>query len=541
MNAIYWGLAVVSLVAVAGWKAWREGPRQAVGWATVLSLIVPVWISLEILNQPINMRIAGAIAALTIYVFHRQSTFRTRLVLIDLAMIGLVAVHLMSDWWNEGFSTGVILRAYGEWLVAYLAGRVAIQSLDDMRGLTPVVVVVICVLAIAAIVEATCHVNLFEEVVGKRPWDHTPHHQMRWGIKRAYGTTMHPIFFGTVQLLLFPWSLYAASRAFRHRSPGWWRVLPVVSALGIVSAASRAPVLAMAIAPLVGAVLYLDRWRKTLAFGGVAVAVLAGIYHTSVIDGLDQWDQWGKKKRWSTMVEIDGEKKEYNSTLHRIRILEIYRPAMARAGVLGFGTTATTNFPLNLPLGPQDVKTLKRVWTIENSYVLMLLRFGYMGVFCFAMLGIATVGTFGWMSLRPQTQGRVFLAGAAGTIAGYLLVIATVWNSHDFSFWYLWTAGAGAGLLAHRRRSGFADSESEIDSVAEDEECGDRATRPTRLRLAIQTQVVGAREDEAMIPPGEVAQQPVSGAVDDCLGVATTDGNVRLKRVARKERRRERT
>ena len=433
--------AIVLLTGLTLWTAWKRGPNAAVGFAAATSLLGPVWLSREIFGQPIDIRLAVVGAALVMYCVHRRSVFRARPIALDYAMMALVGVHLLSDWTISGFSFGVIVRAYGEWGLMYLAGRVTVQSLEDARDVLPFVVVSASALAALAMIESVAGINLFETLVGARPVDGTPRDAMRWGLKRAFGPTRHPIYLGTLLLLLLPWLVYAASRARRKAGPGWWVLTPVLGVAGILASGSRAPIVAVPVLFYVAALLRLPQLRKPLIGVGCAAVMLTALMPSLVLEGLHQWSG---EKRGAT-VKVDGNDREFTATLNRVRILEIYRPAMKRAGLLGFGTEATTGFPLNVPVGPQHIGTLKKIRFIDNAFVLILLRFGWLGLAAFTAVGVLVVVNQAKMAVAPRAQGRLFAATLAGATAALMLILMTVWLPKDFCVLFLWTAGATAG------------------------------------------------------------------------------------------------
>lgn len=438
--------AVVLLTGLTLWTAWKRGPNAAVGFAAATSLLGPAWISREIFGQPIDLVLAVVGGSLVMYCLHKKSVIRARPIPLDYAMMVLVLVHLLSDWTNTGFSFGVIARAYGEWALMYLAGRVTVQSLEDARDIMPFIVVVGSVLALLSVFEAVAGINLFEMVVGPRPTvvGGTPRDAMRWGLKRAFGPTRHPIYLGVLLLLLLPWLMYAASRTRRKAGPGWWVVTPAIGVAGILACGSRAPIIGVAVLFYVVAVLRLPQWRKPLiGLGGVA-AMLIVMMPSLFLEGLHQWSG---EKRGAT-VKVDGDDREYSATLNRVRVLEVYAPAIKKAGLLGFGTEATTGFPINVPVGPQHVATLKKTRFIDNGFVLMLLRFGWAGLAAFLAVSGLLIANQAKMSMTSRAQGQFFSAALAGATAALMLVLLTVWLPKEFCQLFLWTAGLTAGRFS---------------------------------------------------------------------------------------------
>lgn len=441
-----WLASLAVLAAVSAWRLWAQGPRHALGCIAVLSLLVPKWVMQEIGGFPIDVRVAAAVLGLVAYCLHRRATIRTPLVWIDFLLLALVAAHLISDWHNDGFGWSVPLRAYGEWVLPYLAGRLALQSLEDVRRLMPFATVVAVVLGACATVEMLSGTNLPELLYGPRPWEEgAPRDLSRWGLKRAYGPTMNPIYFGALQLLLFPWAMYAAAR---RAGTSWWRVSPWICAAGIFATVSRAPQGALVALLFVMTMLLAPRWRWALSAVAATIVIAAATQRELVLDALHLWG--GDKRPHERTIVLDGEEVPYTNALHRAYLFRVYGTAMRRAGPFGFGTEAVTGFPINVPVGPQEVKTLDRLWCIDNAYILLWLRFGYVGVACFILLSAVAVATYALMALSPFAQGSVFYAGMAGALAGTLLLLLTVWMPHDFGFWYLWSLGAAAGLTAHR-------------------------------------------------------------------------------------------
>jgi hypothetical protein len=209
--------------------------------------------------------------------------------------------------------------------------------------------------------------------------------------------------------------------------------------------------LALGVSLYVTAVITKPAYRKVL-WVIVFISLVAGVIGwKSILDGLHRWSgELQSKRRPPPMIVIDDQQHVYSGTLTRVYLFDVYGLAMRRAGWLGFGTERTTGFPVNVPVGQQHTETLKRLPWIDNAYILLILRFGYLGVTIFVCLGSAAVASYIAMVNRPLARGIVFCASMAGGLLATMLLLMTVWMPHDFGFWYLWTVGAASGLSAQR-------------------------------------------------------------------------------------------
>ena len=240
-------VAAVLSVAIFALAARRCGPRFALGAIALGALLVPIWLEIQVGDMAIDLRTLVTLVGGVCYCAHPQATASFKLVVSDYAMIVLVAMHIVSDTVNDGFSLATPLRTAGEWALPYIIGRWAIQSAEDIKRLAPVAAACGLLLAGWGVFEAVFRVNPAHWLVSERPADMFPRVAMRWGLKRAEGPMRHPIYLGMVLAMLAPWSLSAA----RHLTRRWdWRraVLPALLA-GIIATGSRTPlVVAVAIA-----------------------------------------------------------------------------------------------------------------------------------------------------------------------------------------------------------------------------------------------------------------------------------------------------
>lgn len=447
-------VVVFLMLAVYVVLARRISPHAAMAILVPLTWLFPAWFLLPIAPGPsdsivgsgVDIKVGVTTGCLILYCFMPGRTFPLRLVWADYAMLVLFLTHIVSDTSNGGLSLFTFGRAYAEWYLPYVAGRICISSRDDLRFAWVVPAALAVLFGFAALAEGLLHFRVFEWFAGVRPLEGASRDVERWGMVRAYGPTMHPIYFGVVQLLLLGWVCYAARQSLIKRCNAIWALSPLPAMLGIFCTASRGPLLGLGVLAFAGLFVYLKRLRLPLAML-LAVGVLAGVWKSNeIIERLERWS--GERKR---DIVIRGEDREYSSVKSRILTWEINKIALRRSGLLGFGTEAVSGFPINVPLGEMELETFKQAWSVENSYLLLTLRFGYLGLISFA----AAAGLSLYQYLRLAECYRDRSVGWLATFVGaavlaVLVVQLTVWMPHEIGFPLVWHLGLSSGLyLAH--------------------------------------------------------------------------------------------
>lgn len=361
-------------------------------------------------------------------------------------MIGLVAVHVTSDLLNQGAGWVIPAHLFAEWWVPYVAGRVAFQFRRDISDYWKVVSAISIGLALLAIFEAFTNISLPEMLFGERPTEGVDRIHTRWGIRRAFGPCLNPIYLGVLQLILLGWTVDTFLRVLRNRAHVAWVAAPALSLVGIVCTGSRGPLVGVAIAAIGMLFSLRPRMRVPILALTVLSIILLIVNRNLVLETLESWA--GENRAAKSRVVINENKEEFTSTRSRFLLVELYSIALKRSGLLGFGTEAVTGFPVRVPLGPQEVETMKRIRFVDNSYILMTLRFGYGGVFFFTVALVAAALQLLYVCTRMPTESPGILAGClAGSMMGVVPVIFTVWMPPDFGFPLMWTCGVSSGLL----------------------------------------------------------------------------------------------
>lgn len=449
-----WLTCLLILLAILAITWWTAGPHRASAVTVLSSILVPSWVTQEVFGYPVTIPLSVGVAVLGAYCVHPRAIFRARLVLIDWAILTLFIIHICSDWGHQGFSWSIPLRAYGEWYVPYVTGRIAFRSADDIRAVLPLMVVVIIWFSIVSAVQGLTGIDLAETVFGSGEVDFNARLMSRWDIHRAFGPLKNPNYFAVLQLLLFPWSVYAAANAWNHRGPGWWLILPPLTAVGVFFPMSRAAWGGLVISTVLAWLMTRTRWRVTLPILCVTIIAFVSWKSELMINLLDA-AHTGNLNALSDntatnqyTIKLGEENVRFSATLDRIYVVKLYGVAIQRAGLFGFGTEAVTGFPLNIPVGQADIETLKTIRTVDNAFLLMELRFGYLGLAAFFVWCVSIAVSWGQITVEksPSPEFKAFSGTMMGVSSAMLLVMLTVWMPQDFGFWFIWTSGICAGF-----------------------------------------------------------------------------------------------
>jgi len=441
-----WLLAVILIALVWIYLLIRKGPVAALGAAMVLSFAFPVWIKVNPFGIPITVQTTTACLVMLGYVCHRDGRIRLPLTLLDFSIAMMWICHVTSDSFMTGFTPVLPARAYGEWALPYIAGRYAIRGRNDLNRIAPWVVGVIVFLGLMSCFESLTQVNPFEFVFGDRPTELSRRNTARLGLKRAFGPTTHAIFFGMMIGVLMPWLVCLWQSFGSRKIRGLTAFAGLVAFAGAVFTVSRTPVISI----LMAAALTLALGFKVLRWPlGLSMAIAIGVFvafPNEVTDTISRWTGGGDKPN---LVEIDGEAVVTSSSRTRLHVFGIYKDALIKAGPFGYGSEATSGFPLEIPGMEGTFKSANLFVTVDNAYVLLTLRFGWIGGACLVILFLTAIATgFSLYFDRPDQLFPGAMACLLVVVAGFSLLL--VFMSYDFGFPLLWTIGILSGLASAR-------------------------------------------------------------------------------------------
>jgi len=445
-----WGICVIVISLIGLYLCFRHHVGLALALTVPLSFVAPVWLKIHVAGVPFTVQTAIAAIFLLIFTVRVPWEIRSPIVLLDLVVAAFVVLQCCSDSYHGQSALQSGLIGYGEWALPYVAGRFALRNQGHMDAVAWCIAGVVLVLGIGGAIECVTRVNPWELVFGDRPVDGAARLMTRKAfgmeLKRSFGPTMHPIFFGLLVMVLAPWPI-ALWRWSRTSSQRGGAIAAIVGGItGVFSSLSRGP--ALALLGFFG--FYTMIWWKVTRWI-LCVLAIAGagwlFYDWNGI--LVAFEELGGEKSYKTNIVLDGEKLELSSVRHRAVLWQLYWPAMREAGVLGYGTVALSDLPPKVPYLPKKESHREALRFVDNGFLMLGLRFGWTGMGLYGLLLIVATVT-GFRMFSDRSIGVITSGLASMTIAiGFATL--TVWFVYDMAFESLWSFGVLAGLASQRR------------------------------------------------------------------------------------------
>lgn len=436
-----WLVSVVfSLVIGLGFAFWK-GAATGLGIAVVASCLFPDWLEYPLAGMPFTVRTTVCALAIFAYALRYPWRIKSPLIPLDFAVAGLVVAHTITDYhYGVGWLAG--LRGYGEWALPYVCGRYALRRNENPVILGWAVCTLLVLLSIGAMIEVATKTNVWEVVFGNRSGQF-PRDAMRYGLKRAYGNTIHPIFYAMQLVVLLPWPIYLWRATENVSARTIAGTVLLIAFIGSISTVSRSPILAFIAVPVFAlAVKFV--WARWLA-GLAVIAVLVLMFQSPVDFTKDAAAAAGDEFK---QVYIGDEKVPISSLMTRFWLYRVYWPALQDGGLLGYGTQATSEFPVDVPKRPKNADTLYMFRWIDNAYILLGLRFGLIGLIAYVIFLLTAIGT--GLSLRRDRYWSTMAISFASTYLTLAMMLLSVWMSYDFGFEALWMAGVIGGIRSEQ-------------------------------------------------------------------------------------------
>jgi O-Antigen ligase len=457
-------IAVIWLIASI-----KVSPQFATGLAVIVLMLVPAWCNVEFLRLPFYVSHAATIVCLCMYCVHPKATFPLRLGIVDYFGLMFLATHLISDTLVEGWSWVFLLRAYTEWACPYIAGRLAFQKWSDVEKLVPFAVGAATILGIDSALESLTAVHPFEWIHGWRPDENFGRDTARWGLIRSWGTRSHAIYFGNVQLMLMAWSGYAAYKAIKRQWPAYAIIPFIVSCFGIFFTASRAPILGIGAFLAISTFFIVPKMRLPTAFSMAVLLIGVVVFWPTVKMVMNKTGRISTNRLQGPLIKQGGEYVEYSGSMTRWHEFQLYSPAVLKGGLFGYGSTATQDFPPRVGVQIEDVKALKHWKFVDNSYLLIALRFGWMGLISFVGLCLSAFLRLSFMTWNKGENRDVMVAMLASALGAMLLVVGTVWLAPDYQFVFFWLLGSASStrplqVMTSRSRANSSNRADQTES-----------------------------------------------------------------------------
>lgn len=460
--AVFASLLLFGGVAAASVCAGR--PREGLWYSWILALyFAPVWLDTGSIGWPLRLdgrTMVALIAGIGFMIFPElvpRGRWRIGDVLIGL----LLGVMVISE-----YQVGELRPLTGpefarHWLVPYAVGRRFLRSEDDLLTISKVFSLVIPIIAAYGLFEMFTHVNPVSQLIGmhfRGAELMESSSSLRMGLKRARGFAGHPITFGLMMTLSLPWALEAARQARAGWGPRWRRWLPWIAGAGAVSSLSRGSMIAVLMTVYSYATLRAGRLRVAMIVLAVCLSTAAYFGRESVAEALA--GAVGETK--PIPMKINGKTELYTGTNHRLLLFEVYREAMENAGLIGYG------FHLEGLLDRFHIPSI--FWSLDDAYILLQLKFGYIGIGLFLLLIAWSLVLLGRIAWRRDDPLAPLSGGLLGAIIALTFAMFTCSFEADYGEVLLFTMGLAGNLQDIRSAPQTEVDYDEYDEIAPDSE-----------------------------------------------------------------------
>lgn len=421
------GLLTVFMAVLLGVR----GPRWTLwtGWLVAL-LVLPTWLVKEVGSITLDLRTIAVVMGLGGFLVFSKDRLRYQFALMDIAVLGLLTTLVLSAITSNNMALMTVPELARKWLLPYVVGRVFLSSPRDLSRLLPLVAVLLLLLSALAAWEAGSKINVFCTILAKSFPLLEAGEGYRWGIKRAIGPLVHPIFFGLTLVMMFPFAVFAAQRSLCKQGPWWWCGLPFAVLGAILCTASRGPIIAALITVYFSGAFACKKlrvWLLVLAlFGGVGAGVAKEHLKQRIASSVESHTA----ERW---VEIDGRTYAYTGTAHRELLFLAYAKAIRDCPTFGYGGRLR-----GVPIADH---LAQRFSSVDNHYLLFFLKHGWAGLTSFVLVALVAFCYLVRMAWNTDLPHSGMAGSMFGALLGVSLLLMTVWFSPDHGTVWLFFVG----------------------------------------------------------------------------------------------------
>jgi polysaccharide biosynthesis protein PslJ len=452
------GIGVETIAAVVAMgtvlAAWHQSVLR---WPALVALLISIMLFVPIgrysipVELPFGLELYRVVVAAILAVWAgallvdpsvrlRRSPFEFPLLIIVCATLGSLAVNIG----RVGPLAPAVLKSITFFLsfvlVHYLLVSV-VRSRRTVETITKLLVVGTAVVAVFAIVEQRVNFNIFDHVGAVFPFlrFNGAVEADRFGLIRAVGSSAHPIELGVLIAMAIPLGL-----ALTFGSGRRWSIPTAILAVGVMSAASRTPILVLVAAGIVLLWLQPRDIKRLLPLAVPLIIVVKLALPGSIATLKSAFFPEG-----GLVQEQAAFSREADPLLAggRVRQLGPMLDEASRTPVLGQGfATRQTGF----------YNPLRNAPILDNQWLGLLLEIGIVGVVGWAALIVGSIRRLARACRRRAPPQGWLAAGFAASIAGFGVAMFTfdafAFTQVSFVFWILISLTASL-LLSEREEA----------------------------------------------------------------------------------------